>query len=130
MRRGGWLTDLFRRLSELERETEELRRKLRASESSSGVASPIAVLTAAAEMGVAPGNLAATPSASSPPRPSGYLNPTGPPVSMNLRPSGVLQNGDGPGTHAGDRTLARTLNGVRVEGEEIDDIFQLCVSPR
>ncbi|KAL1964856.1 hypothetical protein VTN77DRAFT_6358 [Rasamsonia byssochlamydoides] len=114
-----------KRLSELEHEAEELRRKLRNSESSNSLASPIAVLTAAAEMGVAPGNLAAIPPATSPPHSSGYLNPTAPPVPVDLRPPAVLQNGEGPGMRSGAKTLARTLNGVRVEGEEIDDIFQL-----
>lgn len=109
-----------RRLSDLERESEELRRKLRASQSADPHPSPIALLTAAAEMGVlsGPGSDALpgpppAPAASYPPQ---LLAPT------------TLENGTpGPALEGGDTTKPRSLNGVQVRGEEIDDLFQLFV---
>jgi hypothetical protein len=118
---GQSLTRL-RRLSELQYEADELRRKLRTSESSSCLASPIAVLTAAVDMGGTPESLAAS---MSPRRPPGYLNPV-PVTPANIHPTPVLPQ-EGSVMRTGGRTLARTLNGVLVEAEEIDDIFQLFV---
>jgi hypothetical protein len=105
-----------RRLSELEKESEELRRKLRTSHSTeSPNPSPIALLTAAAEMGVRE-----EPSA------GGDLDI---PTSQVAAPTYPLTTtGPAPvwteGT-TGDITKSRSVNGVWVTGEEVDELFQL-----
>lgn len=111
------------RLSELEQETIELRRKLRSSENNNSLSSPIAMLTAAAEMGVAPGNAADMPALSPPQCPVGYTQPVAPRV--DIVPPPVPRPENGPEVRPSERSIARTLNGVQVSGEEIDEIFRL-----
>lgn len=117
---------LKRRLSELEQETDELRRKLRTSEARSSISSPIAMLTAAAQMENVIGsgeNQSALPSSQDS---LGYSQPaiTQPalfPPSMPLSVDSVS------GSRGSDRTLPRTINGIKLTSDEIDDIFQLYV---
>jgi hypothetical protein len=110
-----------RRLSELEKESEELRRKLRTSQSAeSPNPSPIALLTAAAEMGVREG-----PSAG-----GGDLHiPVSQVTAAPAYP--LITSGPAPGWAEGsttditDITKSRSVNGIWVTGEEIDDLFRL-----
>ncbi|KAJ5625345.1 hypothetical protein N7510_001654 [Penicillium lagena] len=107
-----------KRLSELEKESEELRRKLRASQSAeSPNPSPIALLTAAAEMGVREG-----PSAG-----GGDLHiPVSQVAAAPVYP--LTTSGPAPGWTEGnttDITKSRSVNGNWVTGEEIDDLFRL-----
>lgn len=116
---------VIRRLSELEQETDELRRKLRSSENNS-LSTPIAMLTAAAEMGVDSGNSADIPALSPPQISVGYTQPAVPRV--DVVPPPVPRPENGPEGRASEQSIARTLNGVEVTGEEIDEIFRLYVS--
>nr|ANF07292.1 C6 transcription factor 2 [Paecilomyces fulvus] len=112
------------RLSELEQETDELRQKLRSSETCKSISSPIAMLTAAAEMDIDTGN-GGNQSSVLPSQVSlSYTHPAIPqpallPPSMSLPPDSVS------GTRGSDRAIPRILSGVRVTGDEIDEIFQL-----
>ncbi|KAJ6134731.1 hypothetical protein N7523_001053 [Penicillium sp. IBT 18751x] len=102
-----------KRISDLERESEDLRRKLRASQPADPHLSPIALLTAAAEMGVR------TPA-------SDTLSETQPPPSYPpqlLAPMGPEHRIPGP-VCDGD-TKSRTLNGIQISAQEIDDLFQI-----
>ncbi|KAJ5641341.1 hypothetical protein N7490_005341 [Penicillium lividum] len=105
-----------RRLSDLQRESEELRRKLRASQPADPHPSPIALLTAAAELGSRPDPQGAS-------YPSSQATPDVYPPQL-LAPSSL-----GSGTPApafdNDATLPRTLNGIELTSQEIDDLFQL-----
>lgn len=103
-----------------------MRRKLRSSENNNSLSSPIAMLTAAAEMGVAPGNAADMPALSPPQCPVGYTQPVAPRV--DIVPPPVPRPENGPEVRPSERSIARTLNGVQVSGEEIDEIFRLYVS--
>ncbi|KAL2847050.1 hypothetical protein BJX68DRAFT_240170 [Aspergillus pseudodeflectus] len=104
-----------KRLSELERESEDLRRKLRASQSADLNPSPIPPLTATTDLtsrtesdsGLMPGE-SHTP-------PPSYPSPL-------LAPSGMGNASLTPGPVA---TRARILRGVEVRPDEIDDLFQL-----
>ncbi|KAJ5217961.1 uncharacterized protein N7498_000060 [Penicillium cinerascens] len=104
-----------KRISDLERESEDLRRKLRASQPAGPHPSPIALLTAAAEMGV---HTPASDALSGSPQPL----PSYPP---QLLPPTGLENGAPVPALDGDTTKPRTLNGIQVSGEEADDLFQL-----
>ncbi|KAE8372812.1 C6 zinc finger domain protein [Aspergillus bertholletiae] len=124
------ISDPFRRehkrqrLSELKQETDELRKRLRSSQSALPQPSPIAILTTAAEMGVPllgnEAGLRLTPQSQSSPasyaETSAHFLSLGPPMSRAEHT---------PGERASDLTVSRTLNGVEVIGEEIDEIFQL-----
>jgi hypothetical protein len=112
-----------RRLSELQSEADELRRKLRTGDSSSRLESPLAVRTAVPELRGTPESLVAITPATSPPRRYGYEN-VAPLATVNMIPSQVLPQ-EGHLLPASDSTLARTLNGIRIESDEIDDIFKL-----
>lgn len=115
-----------RRLSELQLETDELRRRLRSSQSSNPEPSPIAMLTAAAEMSNEPTRNVAdlqssdqypTPASSHAPQsiPAFIFGPTIP------KPEPVSRD------RATDPTKPRILNNITVTAAEIDDIFDLCV---
>ena len=82
------------------------------------------MLTAAAEMGVhSTGNevgLHLTPQSQSPP--NSCTEPTVP--SLSLGPP-LPRVEYAPGKQASDPTVSRTLSGIEVTGEEIDEIFQL-----
>ncbi|KAJ5091061.1 hypothetical protein NUU61_005931 [Penicillium alfredii] len=104
-----------KRLSELEQESEELRQKIRSSQDVEPHPSPIALLTAAAEMegraGPAPASLPTSSDV--------------PPISHSPNlPLPALQN-PGPELEGADLTQSRMLDGTRVTGEEIDDMFTL-----
>ncbi|PIG90106.1 Zn(II)2Cys6 transcription factor [Aspergillus arachidicola] len=124
------ISDPFRRehkrqrLSELEQETDELRKRLRSSQSVLSQSSPIAMLTAAAELGVhSKGNevgLHLTPQSQSPP--ASYAETSVPSLSLGPPLPRVECT---PRERASDPTVSRTLSGVEVTGEEIDEIFQL-----
>ncbi|GMF67831.1 unnamed protein product [Aspergillus oryzae] len=105
-------------------ETDELRKRLKSSQSVLSQSSPIAMLTAAAELGVhSTGNavgLDLTPQSQSPP--ASYAETSVP--SLSLGPP-LPQVECTPGERASDPTVPRTLDGVEVTGEEIDEIFQL-----
>lgn len=110
----------------MEQETNELRKKLRSSQSVVPEPSPIAMLTAAAEMdqeaatNVPDYNL--TPQSQSP-----SLSQHHPlPRSISLGPT-LPRIEAGPGDRLSDPTVPRVLNNVTVVGEEIDEIFELCV---
>ncbi|CEJ57860.1 hypothetical protein PMG11_06538 [Penicillium brasilianum] len=111
-----------KRLSELERESEDLRRKLRASQPAdlSPHPSPIALLTAAAEMGAhsRQGSNSVSLSSNAP------LDAYSPHL---LAPNGLTHRtpAPAPALDGGGTTLSRSLNGVQVQGEEIDDLFRL-----
>ncbi|BDD61279.1 hypothetical protein MAP00_006338 [Monascus purpureus] len=106
------------RLSNLQQEAEELRRKLRASQSSENIhSSPMAMLTAAAELGEHPTSNGPAavhlPSVSAYPLPHAYSSSQ----EARVETATVRRNTE--------PTTSRTLNGVTLTGEEVDDIFQL-----
>ncbi|KAJ5732403.1 hypothetical protein N7493_003884 [Penicillium malachiteum] len=108
-----------KRLSDLERESAELRQKLRTSQSADPHPSPIALLTAAAEMGVHAGPRSDTLSGPSQVSPESY------PLQL-LAPSSLGSGTPGPALeNASHVTLSRTLNGVEVSSQEIDDLFAI-----
>ncbi|KAH8690603.1 putative C6 transcription factor [Talaromyces proteolyticus] len=109
-----------KRLSELQHETEELRKKL-VSGRINTLASPIAVLTTAAEMSRTPESLRVSTPSGSPPQPTTRLERSRI-VPANIRPVPVL-SAELPMVEG--ETQARTLNGITVEAEEINDLFQL-----
>ena len=118
------LTRFIRRLSDLQQETNDLRRRLKSSQSSTNPhPSPISMLTAAAELGASPANSEPTTLQMSPisPYPQPMLSRV---CSSPEEPRAELASS---GEQAADITLTRTLNGVEVTGFEIDEIFQLCV---
>ncbi|GLA64918.1 hypothetical protein AtubIFM56815_008065 [Aspergillus tubingensis] len=113
-----------KRLSELEQETDELRRRLRYTQPDPSRPSPIAMLTAAAEMGVNPttaeGNLIFHAQSHTPPVEG----------SQHILPSpGLGPSLPGPemvsGVRAPDATEPRSLNNVYLTGSEIDELFQI-----
>lgn len=111
-----------RRMSELQQESEDLRRKLRASHPADPHPSPIALLTAAAEM--APrsepnsDSMSGTPNIPPPSYPPQLLAPNGLGISPSTpAPAPALE---------GDTTRSRSLHGVEVRGDEIDDLFHMC----
>lgn len=106
-----------RRLSELEQESEELRRKIRSSQDVEPHPSPIALLTAAAEMEGRAG-----PATASLPTSSDV-----PPISHSPNLPLPAHQNPGPELEGADLTKSRMLNGTRVTGEEIDDMFTLYV---
>lgn len=104
----------------MERESEELRRKLRASQPGNPHPSPIALLTAAAEMGIPAG-----PQRDSLSNHSRVVSPESYPPQL-LAPSSLGSGTPGPALeNNNDATLPRTLNGVEVTGGEIDELFEL-----
>lgn len=107
-----------RRLSDLQRESEELRQRLRASQPADPQPSPIALLTAAAELGGRSGPQSDTLSGHS------HVSPETYPPQL-LAPSSLSSGTPGPALETNDVTLSRTLNGVEVTGQEIDDLFEL-----
>ncbi|PYH43903.1 Zn(II)2Cys6 transcription factor [Aspergillus saccharolyticus JOP 1030-1] len=124
------ISDPFRRehkrlrLSKLEQETDELRRKLSGSHSESLQQSPIAMLTAAAEMEV----VHPTPTAADsnlPPHPQTtsivYSQQLTPHLSPSLSYSRITAVPDRLPTP----TESRTLKNVHLTGSEIDELFQL-----
>ncbi|KAJ5894902.1 hypothetical protein N7495_006593 [Penicillium taxi] len=103
-----------KRLSDLERESDELRRKLRTSESTDPHSSPISLLTAAAEMGIRTGpgiDVASVPSRAPTDSYTSQLRSL-----THEMPRPVL------GTNT---TKNRNLNDILVTSEEIDDLFQI-----
>ncbi|KAJ5999685.1 hypothetical protein N7481_000094 [Penicillium waksmanii] len=112
-----------KRMSELQQESEDLRRKLRVSHPVDPHPSPIALLTAAAEM--APrsepnsDSMSGTPNISLPSYPPQLLAPNGLEISPSTpapAPAPALE---------GDTTRSRSLHGVEVRGDEIDDLFHI-----
>ncbi|KAJ6122881.1 hypothetical protein N7512_005346, partial [Penicillium capsulatum] len=102
-----------KRISDLERESEELRRKLRASHPADP--SPIALLTAAAEIG----GRAESNSLSEPTPPDSYPPQLLAPASLRpVTPAPAVDT-------TSEATRSRSLNSVEVTGEEIDDLFHL-----
>lgn len=100
-----------------------MRRKLRASQSSENIhSSPMAMLTAAAELGEHPTSNGPAavhlPSVSAYPLPHAYSSSQ----EARVETATVRRNTE--------PTTSRTLNGVTLTGEEVDDIFQLCVACR
>lgn len=110
-----------RRLSELERESEDLRRKLRASQPTDPHPSPIDLLTAAAGMGVRTGSASGPASGVSQ---SPHIPPPSYPPQL-LAPNSGGDRPSAPALESGGLTKSRSLNGVQVQGEEIDDLFQM-----
>ncbi|XHG02033.1 hypothetical protein AWENTII_005398 [Aspergillus wentii] len=112
------------RLSELEHETDELRRKLRSSASTDPHPSPIALLTAAAEMGVHSESSGGDLQLSTPPN-----HPQASSYPQQLLSPGCsdpsLGRVETPTDRVADPTISRTLNNIEVTGEEIDEMFHL-----
>ncbi|KAL2834667.1 C6 zinc finger domain protein [Aspergillus pseudoustus] len=110
-----------KRLSELEHETKDLRRKLRASDSADLNPSPIPPLTAATNL------TPRTESNSNLIHGESHIPPSLYPTQL-LAPGGMgntlLTPGPVPALEAG-ATRGRSLHGVEVSGDEIDDLFQL-----
>ncbi|GKZ24266.1 hypothetical protein AbraIFM66951_002276 [Aspergillus brasiliensis] len=112
-----------KRLSELEQETDELRRRLRYTQSDPSRPSPIAMLTAAAEMEVnstaVEGDLVFQTQSQTPPfEDSQHVIPSpglGPPLPGPEMVSSV---------RTPDATEPRSLNNVYLTGSEIDELFQ------
>lgn len=120
-----------RRLSQLQHEAEELRKQLGSDRGSNNnrLASPIAVLTAAAEMSRTPESLNAyTPAISSP---QSSIRVDAPQIiPSNVRPPPVVPvvAREMPIAHSDGETQPRSLNSaVQIEGGEINDIFQMSV---
>ncbi|RHZ73125.1 hypothetical protein CDV55_108616 [Aspergillus turcosus] len=127
---------------ELEHEANELRRQLQAAKAPNHHASPIAMLTAAAEMGVhsassevalglptPPGPVISTPPASGP-SPSCAAAPPVESYAQQLLSSAGLeaplaQVDIEPDNRRLEPTVPRTLNNVTVKAAEIDDLFQV-----
>ncbi|RAK79163.1 Zn(II)2Cys6 transcription factor [Aspergillus fijiensis CBS 313.89] len=123
------ISDPFRRehkrqrLSELEQETDELRRKLRCDRSESLQQSPIAMLTAAAEMGVH-----STPAAGHlnlPPQPHITSNPYHSQLTPQMSPALSYPQMQVVPVEVSDPTEPRTLKTVKLTGSEIDELFRL-----
>jgi hypothetical protein len=116
-----------RRLSELQHEAEQLRKQLGSDHGSSNrLASPMAVLTATAEMSRSPESLNAyTPAI---PSPQSSIRVDAPQIiASNIRPPPVVAR-EMPMAHSDDETQPRTLNNtVQIEGGEINDVFQMSV---
>ncbi|PYH93964.1 C6 zinc finger domain protein [Aspergillus ellipticus CBS 707.79] len=112
-----------KRLSELEQETDELRQRLRFTQSNDPRPSPIAMLTAAAEMEVHSvprgGDLTLPPGSQTP----SVENQQQLLPSINLEP--LRGPGMDPGIRALDPTEARAVNNVHLTGSEIDEMFQI-----
>ena len=114
-----------RRMADLQREMDELRQRLRTPQSSEGLHdSPIAMLTAAAELGndsvraEEPAGLQTPLAAAAAPTP--YLRPP-------LPPRQLLASRDTPrGQYLPNpMTSSRMLNGVVVTAEEVNELFQM-----
>ncbi|GKZ58544.1 hypothetical protein AnigIFM49718_004369 [Aspergillus niger] len=113
-----------KRLSELEQETDELRRRLRYAQPDPSRPSPIAMLTAAAEMGVnsaaVEGDLAFHTQSHTPPvEDSQHVLPS-PGLGPPLPGPGMIS-----GVRAPDATEPRSLNNIYLTGSEIDELFQI-----
>ncbi|KAL4972611.1 hypothetical protein BDW66DRAFT_169478 [Aspergillus desertorum] len=121
------ILDLFKRehkhkrLSELERESEGLRRKLRASQPADLNPSPIPLLTAAAELTPRSEPNSDSMSGASHVRPPLYSPQL---LALSADGNSSLTPGAVPALE-GVATRARSLHGVEVRGNEIDDLFQL-----
>ncbi|KAF4161057.1 hypothetical protein CNMCM6936_007311 [Aspergillus lentulus] len=129
------------RRAELEHEANELRRQLQAAQAPNHHASPIAMLTAAAEMGVHSASSEIALSLPTPPAPALPTPPaSGPPSCAAALPvpsyAQQLLSSTGlgeplaqvdiePDNHRLEPTVPRTLNNVTVKAEEIDDLFQV-----
>ncbi|KAE8151098.1 hypothetical protein BDV25DRAFT_100090 [Aspergillus avenaceus] len=120
------ISDPFRRehkrqrLSKLEQETDELRQKLRSSQSVHSQPSPITMSTVAAEMG---GHEKSNVDGLHP-TPQSQVSPVSfsqPLTSTSLESPRV----EFPSERVSDHTLQRTLDGIEVTGEEINEIFHL-----
>ncbi|GFF28779.1 Regulatory protein LEU3 [Aspergillus lentulus] len=141
------ISDPFRRehkrqrRAELEHEANELRRQLQAAQAPNHHASPIAMLTAAAEMGVHSASSEIALSLPTPPAPALPTPPaSGPPSCAAALPvpsyaqqllssaglgEPLAQVDIEPDNHRLEPTVPRTLNNVTVKAEEIDDLFQV-----
>ncbi|KAJ6038501.1 hypothetical protein N7460_008272 [Penicillium canescens] len=103
------------RLEGLEREREQLRQQLEDAQQANPHFTPIALLTAAAEMGV-------------PIEPKqndsfvGWQDPPAPYPQQHNAPAISLSS---PILEGLDATVSRTLKGITVTGKEIDDLYQL-----
>lgn len=114
------------RLSELEHETDELRRKL-GTQNVNPQSSPIAILTAAAEMGVHREGTNAGDIQLPPPSQPSISSYSQQMMSLAcLGPS--IPRIESDSESRSDPTSSQTLNGITITGQEIDEIFQLCVS--
>ncbi|KAJ5766008.1 uncharacterized protein N7511_003624 [Penicillium nucicola] len=103
------------RLEGLEREREQLRQQLQDSQLTNPHLTPIALLTAAAEMGVP---IEPKQDESS----AGWQSPSVPYPQQHIAQVNPLSS---PKLTGPDATMPRTLKGVTVTGQEIDDLYQL-----
>ncbi|PLB38867.1 fungal specific transcription factor domain-containing protein [Aspergillus candidus] len=118
-----------RRMSELQHETNELRRKLRSSSASDVQQSPIAMLTVAAEMGVhgssSGTDLPLTPQSHIVP-PVSYHQRQTTPSNGGIEPSLTRMVGQiMPADYALDPTESRALDNIDLSGSEINELFEL-----
>ena len=125
------INEMNRRLSELQHETAELRRKLRSSSTSDAQQSPISMLTVAAEIGVHGPNsgtdLPLTPQSHIVP-PVSYHQRRTTPSNRDIEPSMTRTVGHNILVdYTPDPTESRVLNNIDVSGSEIDQLFELFV---
>lgn len=118
-------------MSELQHETNELRRKLRSSSASDVQQSPIAMLTVAAEMGVhgssSGTDLPLTPQSHIVP-PVSYHQRQTTPSNGGIEPSLTRMVGQiMPADYALDPTESRALDNIDLSGSEINELFELFV---
>lgn len=120
-----------RRLSQLEHEAEELRKKVHGNNSrhsGNRITSPTGVLNAIADLSHTPqslGSSSATTGAS--PDPLAVHQQT---LLINARPAPVVLHATTSPAGSDGPTQARTLKGVRVDAGEIEDIYHLSVNKR
>ncbi|EED13666.1 C6 transcription factor (Leu3), putative [Talaromyces stipitatus ATCC 10500] len=116
-----------KRMSQLEHEAEELRKRLNVSNNSTNnnrykIDSPIGVLNGIPDLSHTPQSLGSSSTMGTSPQSVDPLSiHQGQGVVINARPAPVVVRP----TQNDETTLARMVKGVRVEGNEIDDIFQL-----
>lgn len=115
-------------MSQLEHEAEELRKRLNTNNNK--VDSPIGVLNGIPDLSHTPQSLGSSSTIGT--SPSQTLDPLSVQQSqsllINARPAPVVVQATTSPAHSDGPTQMRTVKGVRIDANEIDDIFQLCVS--
>uniref|UniRef100_A0A093VB23 Regulatory protein LEU3 n=1 Tax=Talaromyces marneffei PM1 TaxID=1077442 RepID=A0A093VB23_TALMA len=115
-----------KRLSQLEHETEELRKKLHSNnnirQSGNRITSPIGVVNGIGDLSHSPQSLGSSSTTSASPDSLAVHQRS---LPINARPAPVVIHATTSLAGSEGPTQARTLKGVRVDAGEIDDIFQL-----
>lgn len=118
-------TKLDRRMSQLEHEAEELRKRLTGNDPRR-VTSPGGILNRAIDTSITPQSLGSVTPATSPSKSVDPLSTQAMPI--HARPAPIVLPLPAP-VQSDGVTQARTLKGTRVEAHEIDEIFQLFAIP-